>query len=84
MQRPESPEYLGGWLAEHLAEGDLHELGITVRVVGDKVFLTGVVGTDERQELVGRRAAELVPDLTVCNEVTVAYYAAPVATESLA
>ncbi len=84
MERPESAEYLGGWLSEHLAEGDLHELGITVRVAGDKVFLAGVVGTAERRDLVGTRAAELVPDLTVCNEVTVADYAAPVATESLA
>jgi hypothetical protein len=85
MERPESPEYLGGWLAEHLAEdGDLHELGITVRVAGDKVFLAGVVGTDERRRLVGTRAAELVPDLTVCNEVTIADYAAPLATEPLA
>jgi osmotically-inducible protein OsmY len=81
---PESPEYLAGWLSERLAEdGDLHELGITVRVTGDAVFLTGVVGTDARRSLVGERVAELVPDLRVCNEVGVAAYAAPDATESL-
>ncbi|HEU0129457.1 MAG TPA: BON domain-containing protein [Mycobacteriales bacterium] len=82
---PESPEYLGGWLAEHLAEdGDLHELGITVRVAGDAVFLSGVVGTDERRELVGRRAAELLPTLDVRNEVTVAAYPEPEGRESFA
>ena len=85
MNRPDSPEYLVGWLSEHLAEDvDLHELGITVRVAGDAVFLSGVVGTEERRELVGRRAAELVPELRVCNEVSVADYAAPAGLESLA
>jgi osmotically-inducible protein OsmY len=82
---PASPEYLAGWLAEQLAEnGDVHELGITVRVAGDAVFLTGVVGTEERRDLVGQRVAELVPAMRVCNEVAVAAYAAPTATESLA
>lgn len=85
MERPESPEYLAGWISEHLAEdGDLHELGITVRVAGPAVFLSGVVGTEERRDLVGRRAEELVPDLRVCNEVTVASYPEPATLESLA
>lgn len=86
MQSPEQPEYLGGWISERLAEDDdLHELGITVRVAGTSVFLTGVVGTESRRDLVGARAAELVPDgYRVCNEVTVASYAEPVALESLA
>lgn len=85
MDQPASPEYLAGWLAEHLAEdGEVHELGITVRVAGDAVFLSGVVGTPERRERVGQRVAELVPALRVCNEVTVAAYAAPESLESLA
>ena len=84
-ERPESAEYLAGWIAEHLAEdGDVHELGITVRVAGSSVFLSGVVGTQSRRDLVGARAAELVPDLRICNEVTVASYPEPVAQESLA
>jgi osmotically-inducible protein OsmY len=82
---PESPEYLAGWLSDRLAEaGDVHELGITVRVAGDAVFLSGVVGTDVRRDLLGRRAGELVPGLRVCNEVTVAAYPEPTVTESLA
>ena len=82
---PESAEYLAGWLSEHLAEDDdLHELGITVRVAGTSVFLSGVVGTEERRDLVGRRAEELVPGYRICNEVTVAAYPEPVAQESLA
>jgi osmotically-inducible protein OsmY len=81
---PEQPEYLAGWLSDRLAEDDdVHELGITVRVAGDAVFLSGVVGTGARRDLVGARAADLVPHLRVCNEVTVAAYADPVL-ESLA
>ena len=82
---PEQPEYLGGWLSDRLAEDDaLHELGITVRVAGDAVFLSGVVSTDERRVLVGEHAAALVPGFRVHNEVTVASYGAPAAQESLA
>jgi osmotically-inducible protein OsmY len=85
MDTPTSPEYLGGWLAEHLAEDDdVHELGITVRVAGDSVFLSGVVSTEERRVLVGSRAATLVPGYRVCNEVTVMSYAAPAGLETLA
>jgi osmotically-inducible protein OsmY len=82
---PQSPEYLAGWLSDRLAEdGDVHELGITVRVANDAVFLSGVVGTDGRRDLVGSRVADLVPGLRVCNEVTVAAYPEPTVTESLA
>jgi len=82
---PDSPEYLAGWLENRIAEeGDVHELGITVRVAGDTVFLTGVVSTDERREQVGAFASSLVPGRSVCNEVTVASYAEPVGQESLA
>jgi osmotically-inducible protein OsmY len=82
---PASPEYLAGWLADRLAEDDdVHELGITVRVAGDKAFLNGVVGTEERRDLVGRRAAAYVPGLAIRNEVTVAACDAPRELESLA
>lgn len=86
MQPPDQPEYLAGWISERLAEDDdLHELGITVRVAGSSVFLSGVVGTDGRRALVGDRAAELVPaHYRVCNEVTVASYPEPASQESLA
>jgi osmotically-inducible protein OsmY len=82
---PASPEYLAGWLSDRLAEdGDVHELGITVRVTGDSVFLSGVVATADRRDLVGSRVADLAPGLRVCNEVTVAAYPEPTAMESLA
>jgi osmotically-inducible protein OsmY len=82
---PESAEYLAGWLENRIAEdSDAHELGITVRVAGEAVFLSGVVTTDERREQVGTYAASLLPDRTVRNEVAVATYAEPVGQESLA
>ena len=82
---PESPEYLGGWLSDRLAEDDdVHELGLTVRVTGDAVFLSGVVATDERRLTIGERAAALVPGYRICNEVTVGSFEAPEAQESLA
>ena len=82
---PDSPEYLGGWLSDRLAEDDdVHELGITVRVMGDAVYLAGIVSTEERRDLVGARAQALVPGYRVCNEVGIASYAEPVARESLA
>ena len=82
---PQQPEYLAGWLSDRLAEDEaVHELGITVRVASDAVFLTGVVATDERRVLVGSRAGELVPGYRICNEVTVAAHTAPETRESLA
>ena len=84
-QPPRQPEYLGGWLSEQLAEdSEIHELGVQVRVMGDALFLSGVVSTTHRRDLVGERAAALVPGYRICNEVTVASYAEPVERESLA
>ena len=80
---PEQPEYLAGWLQDRLAEDEVFELGIVVRVAGDAVFLSGVVSSAERRDDVGRVAAALVPDRTVRNEVTVASYAEPDGLESL-
>lgn len=81
---PPQAEYLGGWLSDRLAEDDdIHELGITARVTGDAVLLTGVVSTEERRELVGLRAAALVPGYQIRNDVAVASYAEPVERESL-
>jgi osmotically-inducible protein OsmY len=80
---PESPEYLAGWLSDRLAESDVFELGITVRVAGETVFLSGVVGSEERRDHLGEFATTLVPGRTVCNEVVVVSYAEPVEQESL-
>ena len=47
------------------------ELGITVRVTPDMVFLTGDVGTAERKDAIGAAVAPLVEGRTVRNGITV-------------
>lgn len=47
------------------------EMGVQVRAVAGKVFLTGQVATSERQAAVGAVAAEVLPDYEVHNETVV-------------
>ena len=47
------------------------EMGIQVRIIADKVFLTGQVATVERQHAVGAVAAEVLPGYEVHNETVV-------------
>ncbi len=47
------------------------EMGIDVHVTGDKVFLTGQVATEARQQAVGAVAAEVLPDYEVHNQTSV-------------
>lgn len=81
--RPASPEYLGGWLHDRLAEDGLSELGINVKVTGDLVVLTGVVATPERRQWVEQAVSELVPDLRVRNDVIVSEFEEPTVPEAV-
>lgn len=65
----EPDEYLVERIRGALAE--LAELGITVRVTPEMVFLTGDVGTPERKEEVEAAVAALVNGRTVRNGLTV-------------
>ncbi len=47
------------------------EMGVQVKVVGGKVFLTGQVGTAERQAAVGAVAAEVLPGYEIHNQTSV-------------
>ncbi|HTJ75268.1 MAG TPA: BON domain-containing protein [Acidimicrobiales bacterium] len=47
------------------------ELGVQVRTVAGKVFLTGQVPTEERRQAVGVVAAEILPEFEVHNETVV-------------
>ena len=47
------------------------EMGVQVRMVAGKVFLTGQVPTVERQEAVGAVAAEVLPEYDIHNETVV-------------
>ena len=47
------------------------EMGVQVRMVAGKVFLTGQVATPERQKAVGAVATEVLPEYEVPNETVV-------------
>lgn len=44
---------------------------VRVAVRGDCVHLLGEASTEERRRMVGEIVAELVPEMRVCNELTV-------------
>ena len=75
-QGPESGAH-AEYLAQRVLDALVHdpqvgELGISVVVVGDQVYLRGDVATLERRETVGRVAARQLPHHRVRNEVRVA------------
>jgi hypothetical protein len=68
----EPEDYAVQRLREALATDDrVAEMGVQVRVVAGKVFLTGRVATTERHEAVGVVAAEVLPDYEIHNETDV-------------
>jgi osmotically-inducible protein OsmY len=68
----EPEEYAIQRLRDALAGDErVAEMGIQVRLVAGKVFLTGQVPTAERQEAVGAVAAEVLPDYEIHNDTVV-------------
>jgi osmotically-inducible protein OsmY len=53
------------------ADGRVAEMGVQVRLVAGKVFLTGQVATPERQQAIGSIAKDVLPDYEVHNETVV-------------
>ena len=53
------------------ADERVAEMGVQVRMVAGKVFLTGQVATTERQQAIGSVAAKVLPDYEVHNETVV-------------
>jgi osmotically-inducible protein OsmY len=73
------PEPTDAYVAEHVRERlatdqRVNEPELEVQVVGSRVFVTGVVPTDERRTAVGDVVAECCPELEVENRTTVARY----------
>jgi len=65
-------DYAAQHLRDALAADDrVGEMGLQVRTVAGKVFLTGEVATPERQQAVGAVAAEVLPGYEVHNETVV-------------
>jgi osmotically-inducible protein OsmY len=68
----EPEDYATQRLRDALAADErVGEMGVQVRAVAGKVFLTGQVPTPERQQAVGVVAAEVLPDYEVHNETVV-------------
>ncbi len=66
------PQYVAERVRAALAKDPaVNELGVRVRIVEKKIFLTGIVATAERQTRIGVIVREMLPDYDVRNEVTV-------------
>ena len=59
-------------LRDALATDDrVAEMGVQVRLVAGKVFLSGQVATEERRQAVGTLAGEVLPEFEIHNETVV-------------
>ena len=56
---------------------------LVVRIVGDRVVVTGVVPTEARRDAVGEVLGELVEDLQVDNRTEVASFQPPAGSERI-
>ena len=75
---PEPEDYQVQRVREALAKDPrVGELELEVRFAGGKVFVSGLVGTDERRRAIDEVAREVVPDLRVVNETAVSSFPAP-------
>jgi osmotically-inducible protein OsmY len=67
--------YVAAHVQEALARDErVNEPELEVQVVEGRVFVTGVVPTDERRRAVEAVVRECCPDLDVENQTTVAHY----------
>ncbi|MDP8992275.1 MAG: BON domain-containing protein [Actinomycetota bacterium] len=65
--------YLAQRVHDALAEDRrVGELGLSVTVAGQHVYVNGEVTTEERREAIGRVVAEVLPEHRLTNEVRVA------------
>jgi osmotically-inducible protein OsmY len=80
----DDPFYTEAHIHQHLAENpDTAELGVRVAVHGRGFFLSGDVASDERRRRVVDAVRQLVPDLTVHDELQVTGADAPASREEL-
>jgi osmotically-inducible protein OsmY len=49
----------------------VNELELDVALVNDAIFVSGMVGTDDRRRAIGEVVSELVPDRRVVNQTSV-------------
>lgn len=66
-----SPDYLVARIRTVLAtDSRVNKQDVRVAIRGDCVHLMGQASTEERQRLVGEIVAALLPQMRVCNELT--------------
>lgn len=83
-ESPEPDGYLCERVRRALADDPgVGELGLTVSIVGRRVFVSGDVPTPERQQAVSSVVAEVLPGYEVHNDVTVTSLAPGSNTETL-
>lgn len=77
-------EYVAEHLREAIAtESGVHELGVSVTLVGSRVLLGGSASTPAQREAIGELVARLAPDREVVNDVEVPPVDEPAQTEEL-
>lgn len=80
----EPKQYVVAHVREAIAQNpQLNELHVDVSVQGGKVFLTGVVGTEERRQTLTEVARAVAPDHEICNETEVAEFPEPEGAEEI-
>ena len=78
MSSEPTDAYTAAHVQEALAQDPrVNEPELEVQVVGERVFVTGVVPTQERRDAVGDVVRECCPALEVENQTTVARYPGP-------
>jgi osmotically-inducible protein OsmY len=84
MAEHEPPAYLVEQVRDALAhDSRVGELGIKVRIVEHKVFVTGTVSTEQRREGITAVIHEILPGHEILNEVSVAMASATPGRETL-
>ena len=83
-QAPDAPQYVAERIRSALAaDPRVAELGVTVKIVGSRVQIAGVVATPDRRLLVEEIVRELMPEHEVQNEIRVPEVVVPPRPERL-
>lgn len=75
MGELEPKQYVVAHVREAIAcDPQLNELHIDVSVAAGKIFLNGVVGTEQRRKALTEVVRSIAPDHEVCNETEVGQF----------
>jgi hypothetical protein len=70
--RSEPEEYVAQRVREALAEDPrVGELYVRISLAGDRIFITGMVPTEDRRRAITEVVAELCPGYEIANQTTV-------------